>query len=312
MPAVSAVKKIAIDYQTGRTGGPLMVWLYGVEGIGKSSFAAQFPRPAFIDIEDGTRELDVARVPPPDGGWTWETVLETVRLHETADHDRQTLVLDTVDELQALLWNYLCVRDTKKSIEDYGYGKGYQAALDEWRVLLAALERLKRIRKMHVVMLAHCQIRTFKNPEGEDYDRYQSSLNDKASGLFKSRADVVLFANYETFAHKNDANSKVEKAKGTMTGRRLIFTRRAAAFDAKNRHELPEEMELDGAAFLAAVRGFQAATPSDLKAKITAEMPKLTEALRAKAIAALGRADTTQKLSQLLGWVRENTPANAG
>src|SRR5947209_14655693 len=180
MPAVSAVKKITLDYNTGRTGGPLMVWLYGVEGIGKSSFAAQFPKPAFLDIEDGTRELDVARVPPPDEGWTWNGVLEAVRLHETAEHDRQTLVIDTVDELQALLWNHICARDKKSSIEDYGYGKGYQAALDEWRVLLAALERLKRVRKMHVVLLAHCQIRTFKNPEGEDYDRYQSSLNDKA------------------------------------------------------------------------------------------------------------------------------------
>lgn len=309
MPAVSAVKKIVLDYQSGRTGGPLMVWLYGVEGIGKSSFAAQFPKPAFIDVEDGTRELDVARVPAPDGGWTWESVLEAVRLHESAEHDRQTLVIDTVDELQALLWNYLCVRDSKKSIEDYGYGKGYQAALDEWRVLLAALERLKRARKMHVVLLAHCQIRTFKNPEGEDYDRYQSSLNDKASGLFKSRADVVLFANYETFAHKKDEKSKVEKAKGTMTGRRLIFTKRSAAFDAKNRHELPEQMALDGRAFLETVRQFQSMTPSDMKAKITEAIPKMTEALRGDAISALGRADTEQKLAQLLGWIRENTPA---
>lgn len=309
MPAVSAVKKIVLDYQSGRTGGPLMVWLYGVEGIGKSSFAAQFPKPAFIDVEDGTRELDVARVPAPDGGWTWESVLEAVRLHESAEHDRQTLVIDTVDELQALLWNYLCVRDSKKSIEDYGYGKGYQAALDEWRVLLAALERLKRVRKMHVVLLAHCQIRTFKNPEGEDYDRYQSSLNDKASGLFKSRADVVLFANYETYAHKNDEKSKVEKAKGIFTGRRLIFTKRSAVFDAKNRHELPDKMSLDGRAFLETVRQFQSMTPSDMKAKITEAIPKMTESMRADAISALGRADTEQKLAQLLGWIRENTPA---
>lgn len=313
MPAVSAVKKpAALTYQTGRKAGPLMVWLYGVEGIGKSSFAAAFPKPAFIDVENGTNELDVARVPPPDGGWTWEAVLDAVRAHETADHDRETLVIDTVDELQALLWSYLCARDKKSSIEDYGYGKGYQAALDEWRVFLAALERLKRVRKMHVVLLAHCLIRTFKNPEGEDYDRYQSALHDKAGGLFKSRSDVVLFANYETFAHKKDANSKVEKAKGIFTGKRLLFTRRSAAYDAKNRHELPEQMDLNGAAFLETVRGFQTLTPTDLKAMITAAIPKMAEGLRKDAIDALSRADSDQKLAQLLGWIRENTPASAG
>jgi hypothetical protein len=38
----------------------------------------------------------------------------------------------------------------------------------------------------------------------------------------------------------------------------------------------------------------------------------MTESMRADAISALGRADTEQKLAQLLGWIRENTPATAG
>ena len=41
------------------------VVIYGTEGIGKSSFAAKFPTPVFIDVEEGTNDLDVFRTPTP-------------------------------------------------------------------------------------------------------------------------------------------------------------------------------------------------------------------------------------------------------
>lgn len=41
------------------------VLIYGPEGIGKTSFAARFPDPVFIDTEGGSASLDVARLPKP-------------------------------------------------------------------------------------------------------------------------------------------------------------------------------------------------------------------------------------------------------
>ena len=41
---------------------PLKVCLYGVEGIGKTTFASQFPDPLFVDLDKGSTWLDVARV----------------------------------------------------------------------------------------------------------------------------------------------------------------------------------------------------------------------------------------------------------
>jgi len=38
------------------------VVLYGSEGIGKSTFAAKFPNPLFIDTEGGTSHMDVRRI----------------------------------------------------------------------------------------------------------------------------------------------------------------------------------------------------------------------------------------------------------
>jgi len=40
---------------------PLRAVVYGVEGIGKSTLASQFPDALVLDTEDGTRHLDVAR-----------------------------------------------------------------------------------------------------------------------------------------------------------------------------------------------------------------------------------------------------------
>lgn len=44
----------------GKIPSPLKVVLYGVEGIGKSTFASQFPAPLFIDTEGSTKNLDNA------------------------------------------------------------------------------------------------------------------------------------------------------------------------------------------------------------------------------------------------------------
>ena len=50
---------------TGKVETAKKVVIYGPEGIGKSTLAARFPQPLFIDTEGSTKELDVARLPAP-------------------------------------------------------------------------------------------------------------------------------------------------------------------------------------------------------------------------------------------------------
>jgi hypothetical protein len=281
----------------GRIAQPLRVTLYGVEGIGKSTFAAGAPNPVFLGAEDGTAQLDVVRFPTPEN---WSEVLEAIRELEGGSHDFQTLVLDTLDWLEPLLWAHICARDKQSDIEAYGYGKGYSAALDEWRVLLAALERMRKAKSMHVVMLAHSWIKSFKNPEADDYDRYELKLNAKASGLIKEWSDCVLFANYETFA---DKDVRTKRAKGVDTGARLIYTQRRAAYDAKNRHSLPESLPLAWSEFASAVEAHDRRDPA-LEARVLAKIDLLAaETLRKDALGALQRAaGNPDKLAQLNNW----------
>lgn len=308
-PKPTPPKWTLADVTTGRKQQPFRVLLSGVEGIGKSTFAAGAPKPIFLGAEDGAGMLDVPRLPQPA---TWADAFRAVELLTTETHQFQTLVVDTVDWLEPLVWAHVCARDKKLNsegepdIESYGFGKGYSTALDEWRKFLAGLERI-RAKGMHVVLLAHTHLKTFKNPLGEDFDRYELKLNLKAGGLLKEWVDALLFANYETFAIKKDSTSKFEKAKGISSGARYIYTERTAGYDAKNRYSLPPQLALSWSEFEAAAKG--GADPDALLSAIHAGLSRLAPAEQVKVAAAIGRAGRDiAKLSQLANYVAVKTP----
>lgn len=252
--APAASRMTLAQVKKGRITRPHRIVLYGPEGIGKSTFGANAPSPIFLPVEDGTGHLDVARFPKAE---TWKDIRDAVRTLLNESHSYETLVIDTLDAAEALLWRYMVERDKfaddkgrtpLKDIEGYGFGKGYTKALEDWRGLLKDLETLGTTRGMHVILLAHAQVKSFKNPAGEDYDRYELKLHSKASGLVKEWSDSVLFANYETFAKKDERTKRV---RGFDSGARLIFTERRAAYDAKHRGNLPESLPLSWADFAA-------------------------------------------------------------
>lgn len=281
------------NVKKGRTASAWRMLIYGVEGIGKSTIAAAAPSPIFLGAEDGVGHLDVARFPAPEG-WTDIKAAVTVLLNES--HQYGTLVLDTIDWAEPMLWDFICRRDQKANIEDYGFGKGYQAALDEWRVLLQLLERL-RAKSVNVLLLGHTHLRPFKNPEGEDFDRYELKVHAKAGGLLKEWCDAVLFANHETFAKKDERTKRV---KGVSTGARWLYTQRTAAYDAKNRFGFPDLLPLDWSSLEAAMQQ-PVADVDALLGEIRRKGAELRLVDRVEA--AIGRAGgDASKLEQLNTW----------
>lgn len=268
----------------GRQQRPIRLLLYGVEGVGKSTFGAAAPRSIFLAAEEGTGHLDVERFPAPS---TADEVFAAVSTLATTDHEFKTLVVDTVDWLEPLFWAGICKRDGMADIEAYGYGKGYVAALDEWRRFLAAVERLRAAKGMNVIFLAHSWIKPFKNPAGEDYDRWELKLHPKAGGLLKEWSDVVLFANHEELAVKD---KRTKRVRGVSTGARLIYTARTAAYDAKNRYDLPESMPLDWETFDAAVKAHRPADPVALAAECVRKAKELGGDVETKATDAIAKA----------------------
>ena len=227
----------------GRIQAPLKALVYGVEGIGKSTLGAGFPAPLFLCAESGTERLDVARLPEPK---TWGTVLADLDEVASANHDYQSLVVDTVDWLEPLVWDHVCVKNKWASIEAPGYGKGYVEALGEWRQLLKRLEAV-RARGMHVVLLAHAMVRRVSPPDLEPFDRYALKVNDKAGALVREWVDAVLFAQYEVATSKGKQD---RVARAYSTGERVLRTTYSASWDAKNRWGLPETVTMDAAELL--------------------------------------------------------------
>lgn len=218
---------------------------YGLEGVGKSTFAAGAPNPIFFGCDKGTSRLDIARMPEPR---SWDEVLEGLSVLEHEAHEYKTLVIDTLNSLEPLCW--LKVTNGVCSIEEYakGYGRGHNAALDHWRVMISALERIKERRGIHVILLAHTLVKNFNNPLGPNFDRYEIAMNHKAAGLFKQWVDFVLFMREEAFGKADDQKN----IKGTSTGARFIHTQWSAAYDAKARGWLPAQVPLSWNEFFTA------------------------------------------------------------
>jgi len=281
----------------GKREAPFRLLVYGVDGIGKSTFAASAPSPIFLGPEIGTNHLDVARFPVPD---TFEDIRDAIRTLTADRGGFETLAIDSVDWIEPLIWQRVCQDDGADSIEKVGggYGKGYVAALDLWRVLLADLERLQREQGMHVVLIAHAFIKAFRNPEGEDFDRYTTKMHDKAAALLREWAEGVYFAQFETFAVKD----KGKRVKGVSTGARVLYTQRTAAYDAKDRYGIPEKIALDWAEFVQAAKAARPADPKAMVELIQKNAEQLGE-LKGKALEYLAAAGgDALKLSKLVSW----------
>lgn len=234
----------------GKIQGPYRILVHGVDGVGKTTFGADAPDPIFLGTEDGSSELDVARFPTPKD---WDDVKDAIQTLTADAGGFKTLVIDSLDWAEPLLHAKLMAEDGKAAVIEEiagGYGKWVGVVVDQWRILLAALETLQRKQGMNVVMIAHSFIKQFSNPEGEDYSRYVLKLADKSASLCREWCKGVYFAQYETFAVKE----KGKKVKGVSTGARLLYTQRTAAFDAKDRYGLPESIPLSWDSFDEAAR----------------------------------------------------------
>lgn len=245
--------------RSGKRSEPDKILLVGTEGVGKSTWAADAPAPIFIAAEDGLAEIGAPSFPEPQ---SFEEVLQCVRLLRQEAHQYRTLVIDTVDWLEPVIWDQICRENKWDSIESPGYGKGYVAATDYWRRLIRDMEELRRAKQMEVILLAHAAIKPFSNPAGDDYNRYEMKLHRAAAALLREWVKANLFAVHEEFTSKESAKGK---AKGVSTGRRVIHTQRTAAWDAKNRYGLPPTLPLSYADYAAARERGQVANPTTLE-----------------------------------------------
>jgi len=249
---------------SGRRHSPPRLLIYGTEGIGKSQTASQAPRPIFIPTEDGLDQIDCDSFPLAATLADVTGALETL---VNEDHDYQTVVIDSLDWLERLVWDVLCEQYGVTSIEkvDGGYARGYTHALTHWRKVLNDLDTLRNRRGMCVIALAHAKVEKFDDPEHTAYDRYSPRLHKHANALVTEWADAVLFATRKIITRTEDAGFNRTRTTaaglGQDGGERILRCVGSPACIAKNRYDLPADLPLSWSALMTAMTQ----TPNDGK-----------------------------------------------
>lgn len=244
----------------GRVATPPRLLVYGTEGIGKSTLAAQAPQPVFIQTEDGLGEIDCHKFPLAQ---SLDDVLAALAGLRTEEHDYHAVVIDSLDWLERLVWDAVCQDYGAKSIEkvDGGYGKGYVYALTPWRQLIDQLSALHHDRSMAVILIAHAKVEKFEDPESSPYDRYSPRLHKHAAALLTEWCDAVLFASRKFRTQTEDTGfgrkRTIAHPIGKDGGERVLKTIGGPTCVAKNRYNLDAELPLDWNTLLA---GIMAAT----------------------------------------------------
>ena len=284
--------------------------LYGVESVGKSTFAAQFPKPLFLDIEQGTSHLDVDRCDINN----WKQLTDS--LAEAKATDYQTIVIDSADWAERLCVEDLLATSKKTSIEDYGYGKGWVMVAERISRMLTSVDSLIEAGK-NVVLIAHSRIVKFEAPDAlAPYDRYELKLSKQSSPLLKEFADELWFLRFKTKVSTTDTG----RGKGIGGKERILLTTHSAAYDAKTRSGLAEELPLEWASvshLFPVAKAAPAPTPAPTPITVvksedwTIEVAKHGEAatsfLRAKEQIA-PEQDWTEASDRVLERIRQDVP----
>lgn len=218
---------------------PPRVLIYGPPGIGKTTLASEFPAPVFLQVEDGTPagvELDTfGRLD------TYRDVMDALQTLYNDAHEFQTLVIDSLDKLEPLVWEATCERERFASIEAPGYGKGYVAADYEWRELIKWCGWLRQI-GMNVVFIAHSTVNAVNDPTTVEYSQYNIRLHKRALALFQDEVDAILFLNQDVSIIADDPKDKSSRVRGAGSGNVWMYARPRPAFVAKSRYGHPDKM----------------------------------------------------------------------
>lgn len=260
------------------------VCIFGVGGVGKSTFGADAPSPVFIRTEKGTGFLKVNCLPNPKN---FSEIGKMVDELYSTNHKFKTLVIDSLDWAEPLCWAEVCQEQNVKSVGDVPYGKGYEAALNKWQSLMHKLKLLRE--KMNIVLIAHASVKTFQDPvQATAYDRYEIKLHGKSAALIKEAVDAVLFATYEVFTKRDG-----QKTRAFGDGARVLLTQYRPSHDGKNRMSLPYQLPLSWEEFVKATKN--PASDVNIKEEIAAMVSQVKdEDLRKKVMEAVEKAGTDQ------------------
>jgi hypothetical protein len=223
---------------------PPRLMLMAVEGWGKTTFGAYAPEPAIIMAGSETGYLTLlaaGRVPAVEAVMV-ENWQECFTVTAELAKNKKTIVLDTIDGFERLCHEYICQRDFNGEWGERGfaaYQRGPRIAGNEWARWILHLETLRIAHNVSIIVLSHVSVKIFSNPMGENFDRYEATIDKWIWEETRKWVDAILFGTFLTRTIKSGL-----KAKGVGGADRIVYTERRDAFYAKNRYGMPETILL--------------------------------------------------------------------
>lgn len=224
---------------------PPITVIYGMHGVGKSTFAGSAPKPIFIRTEDRHGHL---RVQSFEFAKTFQAVRDAINYLRTEQHDFKTVVLDSLDWTQDLIFAEICEKYGARNISDkkkLAFGLGYQLAEEIWTTdLLKPLVMLAEERKMIPIMISHFKERYIEDAEGNSYKRYDIDLQDRACARVHEMADIVAFMEYRTTSEEKESKAGGTFTKISSTGQVVLRLHPQPYFTTKLYGNMPPTLEI--------------------------------------------------------------------
>jgi len=223
--------------------------VYGLAGIGKTTFAASADKPIVVLTEDGLGELGVPAIPLGDDGkprvaTSFEEVMECLQELGRQEHDFKTVVVDSLDWLETLVWSATCRRLNVASIVEPGYGRGYVEALTEWKMFFDLITALRDFKNMTIIMIAHDSVVKVEDPMHPAYDMHTIKIHKHAAAKAIEYADIIGFATYKTLVTVEKTGFNQTRNRALDTGERVLHLSGTSAFVAKNRFSMSNTIPL--------------------------------------------------------------------
>jgi hypothetical protein len=250
--------------------------VYGPEGVGKTTIFSTYPNGILADVEEGSKHLNVNRLMRdelPD----YAALISLINELTTGEHSYETFGIDSITALEAMMSASIC--GTKyKSLSDIPYGGGVVQLEELATGFMGTLRKLATTRNMNVFLIGHTRVRQFTDPtDSSTWSRYSIQCNEKFADKLKAFSDNVWFLRYDIDTYKD---SKTNKTVASSSGKRILHTAWSAAYDAKSRLALPNEVDVT-------VNGYEAikAAAETMKPKAATELVADIKALMLKTTA---------------------------
>lgn len=184
-----------------------------------------------LNLEDGCGDIDVDKTEKLN---TEQDAIGAISWLVQNEHPYRTVIVDTADWLERLIFQAVAQSAGKSTIEEIGFGKGFESAAKHWQHIIGGLTVLWN-RGLHIVMTAHLRISKFANPAGSTFNYYEPALHDKGSSIVVDWCDEVLFLTTKIDVRSEDEGFNKTRAIAIGGTERIIYTSEAASHVAKNR-----------------------------------------------------------------------------